>query len=520
MSPRGQAETQIVVRDGVAISILGDTFVNVWQAPAREARSRWVYDFVDDVVARSSDDFLALLVILPSASPPDRAARLENAVRLRRLRSRIRGMATVALGDSFWFSIVRSIMTASVIASGWHRQHVVASTIAGGIGKLRDWSSAGTPGSMELDEHVRRQFAALGVDPGPSLTARTFAADESSPASRTPPPQSGEAVRVRAAVEWVRSRVPPAPMPGATPAGGMELGSSAVFRLLRPLGRGARGGMGVLWVAEHRALATEVVVKFLADELAAHPGAAAAIAAEAATTAQLRSPHVVQVLDHGVTEEGVPFIVMEYLEGCDLDSWLRTRGPLTLHETVAVVHAVAKALTKTHAAGLLHFDVKPSNVFLCEGDDVFVKLLDFGVAQAGARAADDPDAGTWPGTPAYMSPEQLDGADVDARSDVWALGVVAFECVTGTRLIRGETRASIAEQVSHGALPRPSRVRAGLPAAFDAWFAIACSRRPEGRFQSAASAAAALAIAAGVDSHAALFRWSPESDQEGSRSAF
>jgi serine/threonine-protein kinase len=407
-----------------------------------------------------------------------------------------------------------------MIASGWHRQHVVASTIASGIGTLRDWSSPDTPGTMELDEHVRRQFAALGVDPGMTLTERNFAADESSPASRTPPPQSGEALRVRGPVEWARPRVLPASIPSAAPAGGLELGSSAVFRLLRPLGRGTRGGMGVLWIAEHRALAIEVVVKFLADELAAHPGAAAAIAAEAATTARLRSPHIVQVLDHGVTEDGVPFIVMEYLEGCDLDSWLRTRGPLTLEETVAVVNAVAKALTKTHAAGFLHFDVKPSNVFLCAGDEVFVKLLDFGVAQAGARSDVDPVGGTWPGTPAYMSPEQLDGADVDARSDVWALGVVAFECVTGGRLIRGETRASIAEQVSRGALPRPSRVRAGLPAAFDAWFAIACSRRPEGRFQSAASAAAALAIAAGVDSHAALFRWSPEISREGSKLAF
>lgn len=249
----------------------------------------------------------------------------------------------------------------------------------------------------------------------------------------------------------------------------------------------------MLWVAEHSALRNEVVVKFLSDELADDPSAARRIAREAAAAARVKSPHVVHVLDYGVTD-GTPFVVMELLEGCDLRAHLEARGTLWPDETTQVIRQRAKALGKTHEAGLVHRDVKPSNIFLLGGEpEVFVKLLDFGLAQS-AVSAEGSTAGTrsCAGTPPYMSPEQIVGGNVDARSDVWSMGVVAFQCLTGTRPFEGETLGAVALAIHTLALPRVTDFRNDLPRAIDEWFARVCARSRDERFASAVEAADAL----------------------------
>ncbi len=262
-------------------------------------------------------------------------------------------------------------------------------------------------------------------------------------------------------------------------------------RLVSPIGE---GGMGAVWLADHTGLNTRVVVKFMLDGLDSSTSARTRFKREAEAASQVKSPHVVQTFDYGVTAEGVPFIVMEHLEGRDLGVELAARGTLDPATVVAIVGQVAKALTKAHAAGLLHRDIKPANIFLCHGEtaeELFVKLLDFGIAKTPA-ASGEPEldgqtkTGQVVGTPFYMSPEQVTAQKVvDARSDLWSLGIVAFEALTGHRPYDGPSFGALAVKIATGDQPRPSAANPALPPSVDAWFAKACARDPSGRFASA-----------------------------------
>jgi serine/threonine-protein kinase len=267
-------------------------------------------------------------------------------------------------------------------------------------------------------------------------------------------------------------------------------------RLSRPLGA---GGMGSVWVADHLALKTEVVVKFMSKELAQSPDAVARFAREAAAASQVKSPHVVQTFDHGVTADGVPYIVMELLEGTDLAQHLEKRGKMQPAEVHAIYTQVAKALGKAHAVGIVHRDLKPDNIFLCagEGDELFVKVLDFGIAKGDARLGSGTTTGQVIGTPYYMSPEQIVGSrTIDLRADIWSLGVVVFELLTGTRPFDGESIGALTLAI-HGPLPRPSALVPSLPPALDAWFARSCAVSPADRFPTVRDASRALADALG-----------------------
>jgi serine/threonine-protein kinase len=275
-------------------------------------------------------------------------------------------------------------------------------------------------------------------------------------------------------------------------------------RLVRPLGE---GGMGRVWVAEHLSLRTNVVVKFMSRDLADSPEAIARFSREAAAASQVKSPHVVQMLDHGVGEAGAPYIVMELLEGKDLEQYLRVHGVLATREVVGIVAQLARALTKAHERGIVHRDIKPSNVFLLDagGGETFVKLLDFGIAkgsEAGiagpgpALAATTTRTGTFIGSPYYMSPEQVVGSkDIDFRSDLWSLGVVVYEALTGTKPFFADNVGALALRIHRDPLPVPSKANPALPAAIDAWFARACARDPKARFASAKEMAESLAVA-------------------------
>lgn len=292
------------------------------------------------------------------------------------------------------------------------------------------------------------------------------------------------------------------------------------LRLERPLGA---GGMGAVWVAYHERLRTEVVVKLMAPELRQRTDLRERFTREATAAANVRSPHVVQVFDSGVSEDLGPYIVMEMLHGEDLATHLERHGPLSSEAVARLVAHVAHALDRAHEAGIVHRDVKPANLFLCDDhrDSFFVKVLDFGVAKM--RLAEPATAtGTTMGTPTYMSPEQAAGvAELGGASDLYSLGLVAFRALTGVPAFTPESFAALALGVYALPLPRLSDRRPTLPLAVDAWFARACARKPADRFGDGATMAEALSDALGVTrgSERALLRAREVSTFVGPRSA-
>jgi serine/threonine-protein kinase len=256
-------------------------------------------------------------------------------------------------------------------------------------------------------------------------------------------------------------------------------------RLVRPLGSGA---MGSVWIGEHLTLETQVAVKFIHRILGEDPELAARFSFEAKAAAKIKSPHVVQTLDHGFMQDGTPYIVMELLEGESLAARLERAGWLSLKQCADVVTQVAKALSRAHAEGIVHRDIKPENIFLCPSEDgPFVKLLDFGIAKQNAlpqRGLTSP--GVMVGTAEYMSREQvLSSRDVDFRCDLWGLAVVAYEMLTGDLPFRGDSLGQICVAICNGDLALPAKLRKDLGEPVDAWFKRAFAKAPEERFGSA-----------------------------------
>ena len=232
---------------------------------------------------------------------------------------------------------------------------------------------------------------------------------------------------------------------------------------IRVIQRLGAGGMGQVWLADHVGLDTQVAVKFMTKELASDPSVVARFAREAKLVARIKSPHVVQIFDFATTPTGIPFIVMELLEGQSLETKIRERG-ISLEETSRILVQLLKALGRAHALGIVHRDIKPDNVFLIDHDgDTFAKLLDFGIARDDLEGPGLTVSGTTMGTPSYMSPEQLfRPKEVDVRSDLWSIAVVAYQCLTGQLPFNGD---------SFGAdLPgdQRRRVRTAQPAQLDA----------------------------------------------------
>jgi len=267
------------------------------------------------------------------------------------------------------------------------------------------------------------------------------------------------------------------------------------YRLVREL---SRGGMGCVWIAHHLALDMPCVLKFINSDVAHLSELSRRFEREAKAAAKLRSPHVVQMLDHGVWE-GIPFMAMELLEGEDLGRRLARHGRLSASDTVAILTDVALGLAKAHELRIVHRDLKPANIFLVRNDDRdHVKILDFGVAKSLGMDIGDvkTSAGALLGTPYYMSPEQAEGTGkVDHRSDLWSLAVVAFRCVTGRLPFQSTAIGDLLLQIVHRPVPVPSAVAANVPSSFDSWWARAAARSPDQRFQSAREFVATLAVA-------------------------
>jgi serine/threonine-protein kinase len=261
--------------------------------------------------------------------------------------------------------------------------------------------------------------------------------------------------------------------------------------------------MGEVWIARHRTLDVDVVIKFMAPHLADDASSRARFGREAMAAARVKSPHVVQVLDAGVSTDGRPYIVMEMLEGEDLRERLQRVGTLALPDVVTIVTQVGGALARAHERDIVHRDIKPGNVFLCEGQgaEPYAKVLDFGIARLPARAVGDSstETGTVVGTPAYMSPEQLVGIrTLDRRADLWALAALAYRALTGAPPFAGETVGAVAMAISSTRPVAPSSLDPSVPAALDAWCERAFARAIDDRFSSADEMVAALRAAAGA----------------------
>jgi len=269
------------------------------------------------------------------------------------------------------------------------------------------------------------------------------------------------------------------------------------FRLERQIGR---GGMGSVWLARHLGLDIPCAVKFIEGEYAALPEAQARFVREAKAAAQLRSPHVVQILDHGVWD-GTPYMAMELLEGEDLGKRLTRVGRMSSQDVCVIVTQVSRALTKAHGAGIVHRDLKPDNIFLVHDDDrEIAKVLDFGIAksQIGGIDGSNTKTGAMLGTPYYMSPEQAQGVKaVDHRSDLWSLAVIVYQALTGKLPFESEALGDLLVKIIVQPIPVPSQVAPDLPAALDRWWARAASRDPSQRYQSAKELADGLSLVFG-----------------------
>ena len=247
----------------------------------------------------------------------------------------------------------------------------------------------------------------------------------------------------------------------------------AKYRVERLIGR---GGMGTVMLAHHLRLDESVALKFLNPQAMKKPDVVARFEREARAVVKLKSPHVTRVLDVEVAENGTPFIVMEYLEGQTLAGLVRGGAALPVDLAVEYMLQACEAVAEAHAMGIVHRDLKPGNLFLTTGADgsAVVKVLDFGVSKfgaldktSGAEIETLPDAVV--GSPPYMSPEQLRSSkQVDARTDIWSIGVVLFEIVTGRMPFAADNLHEHYTKLMLEDAPLPSQVRADLPAKLDA----------------------------------------------------
>jgi tetratricopeptide (TPR) repeat protein/tRNA A-37 threonylcarbamoyl transferase component Bud32 len=264
------------------------------------------------------------------------------------------------------------------------------------------------------------------------------------------------------------------------------------YRILEPL---AEGGMGAVYIAEDTHLGRRVAIKFPTGSSDEHHFRARFLR-EARAVSRLSHPHIATIYDYGETDEGQPFLVMELIEGNSLSDFMHA-GQMTLVRAVEIIEAIAEALGEAHSHGIVHRDVKPTNIMINERHEI--KVLDFGLAKQFIEEpthSADPDArtllatrtrsGAVVGTPLYLSPEQATSAPVDARSDLFALGALLYECITGHPAFAGASVIEIAAQVIYVTPPAPSVLNEQVPKELDKIVMKALEKRPEDRYQSAA----------------------------------
>lgn len=285
------------------------------------------------------------------------------------------------------------------------------------------------------------------------------------------------------------------------------------YRLVREIGR---GGMGAVWEAFDIELDAPCALKFILNQSVKPPDIRARFLREARAVARLQSPHVVNIRSVGEWQ-GTLYIAMELLIGETLFDRLTRTGTLTPRDTSRVVDQVASVLTASHAAGVVHRDLKPENVWLWSHPDIFVKVLDFGVAKQ--VEADNPllktATGMLVGTPYYMSPEQAAGdRHVDHRSDVWSLAIIAAECLGGRRPFQATGLGQLLASIISGPTPGITELYPASTPALAAWWALATAKDPKDRYPSAQAMADGLAVALGLRS-VSEHRTSPDASPNG-----
>jgi tRNA A-37 threonylcarbamoyl transferase component Bud32 len=253
----------------------------------------------------------------------------------------------------------------------------------------------------------------------------------------------------------------------------------------------ASGGMATVWKASDEVLGRPVAVKILREELARDPDLLERFRMEAVAAARLSHPAVVRIFDTGV-DDGVCYIVMELQEGRTLADILEP-GPLSPAEAVRIASAALQGLAHAHREGVVHRDVKPSNILIGPSG---VKVTDFGIAKAAFTGGDVTTTGNLLGTAKYLAPEQVDGNVVDGRADIYAVGLVLYEALTGRTPFEAETHLATATMRLTKDPSPPGSLRPGIPRAVEAVVLKALARHPEERYQSAEEMSAALDRAA------------------------
>jgi serine/threonine-protein kinase len=265
------------------------------------------------------------------------------------------------------------------------------------------------------------------------------------------------------------------------------------FTIVRRLGE---GGMGLVLAASRPGLSSLVAVKVLLPRLRDNPEVCARFTREAHAADALHNQHITRIHDVGTTPAGTPYIVMEYLDGENLAAAIKKRGPFSVPDAADLLLQTCEAMAEAHAHAIIHRDLKPGNLFVLERHGApFVKVLDFGIAKA--SAPDDlvkTDTAAFFGSPLYMSPEQLlRPKAVDARTDVWALGIILYEMLAGVTPFTGETVLGLSTAIAAGHFPKLSTVREGIPPELDALLAEALATSLESRLPSVEAFARKLA---------------------------
>ncbi|HKR00439.1 MAG TPA: serine/threonine-protein kinase, partial [Pyrinomonadaceae bacterium] len=261
------------------------------------------------------------------------------------------------------------------------------------------------------------------------------------------------------------------------------------------------GGMGAVYRATHILMDKTVAIKVLHPALAADDKIVARFSREARAASRISHPHALNVTDFGESDNGVVFLVMEYLKGQTLKEVIRGDGPMPLERITEIIRQVCGALEAAHTEGVVHRDLKSDNIMLVDiGGGDWAKVLDFGIAKITEKVGQDP-ALTAPnliiGTPQYMSPEQCSqAAEIDSRSDIYSLGVILYEMLVGHVPFTGESPTAIMMKHLQEAPPSVLEERKDLPAAVGRVVARSMAKRPEDRFQTVSALSEELAAAA------------------------